>query len=85
MVVGDADGPLLHRHLDRVDLHVPFRVQPLLLALSTEDEGAGVGGVGEEVVHRPVAGAGPADAALADRSARQLLPLGDQFDDDLAS
>jgi hypothetical protein len=79
MVVGDQDGPLLERQLDRSRAHAPVGAERLLLAGAAGGERARVGGVGEEVVHRAIAGLRPADALLADGPPRQLLPLGDQL------
>jgi hypothetical protein len=84
MVLGNADGPLFDRQLDRAAPHAPVLVELLLLAGAAEHERAGIGRVGQEVVHRAIARADPPDPARADRSARQLLVLGDQLLDDLA-
>ena len=51
MVLGQADGPLLQRHLDGPRPDLARRVQPLLLAGAAEHERSRIGGVGEEVVH----------------------------------
>jgi hypothetical protein len=75
MVIGQADGPLLDRQLDRALAHPPVLVELLALRGAPEYERARVRGVGEEVVHRPIARLGPAHAAGADRAARQQLPL----------
>ena len=84
MVLGQADRPLLQRHLDVVDAHAPVGVDALLAALATEHERAGIRRVGQEVVHRAIARARPADPPLPDGPARQLLALGDQLHHDLA-
>jgi len=77
MVLGQADGPLLHGHLHVTDLELAVLVEALLAALAPEHERARIGRVGEGVMHGAIAGAGPPDAALPDRPARQLLALGD--------
>ena len=84
MVLGQADRPLLQRHVDVTDLDAPFGVEALLAAFAAEHERARIRRVGQQVVHGAIAGPGPADAALPDRPARQLLALGDEFDHDLA-
>ena len=63
MVLGQADRPLFERQLDRLDPHPPVGVEVLLLAGAAEHERARIGGVGEEVVHRPIAGAAPSGRA----------------------
>ena len=85
MVLGQADGPLLDRHLDRPDRAPrPCSSRRFSLAGAAEHERARIRRVGQEVVHRAIARARPAHAPLPDRPARQLLALGDQLDDDLA-
>jgi hypothetical protein len=84
MVVGDADGPLLHRQLDRPAPDAPLVVESLLLAGAAEHERARIGWVGEQVVHRAIARPRPAHAPLSDRPARQALVLGDQLAHHLA-
>jgi len=84
MVVGNTDGPLFDRQLDRLRSHPPALVEALLGAGAPEDERAGIGGVGEKVVHRPIARPRPADASLPDRPPRQLLAFGDQLQHHLA-
>ena len=84
MVLGQADGPLLDRQLDRSRPDLAVLVQALALAGAAEHERAGIGRVGQEVVHGAIAGARPAHAPLADRPPRQLLALADQLADDLA-
>jgi hypothetical protein len=83
MVLGQADRPLLDGQLDRLDPHVAGVVEALLLALLAKRERPRIRGVGQEVVHGAIARARPADASLADCSARQLLALGDQLHHDL--
>ena len=84
MVIGQADRPLLDRHLARADLDLAVLVEALLLAGAAEHERAGIGRVGQEVVHRPIVRGRPPHAPLADASARKLLALRDQLADDLA-
>jgi hypothetical protein len=85
MVLGQADRPLLDRQLDRLDPQSAVGPEALLLALLAKRERPGIGRVGEEVVHGAIARARPADAALADRSAWQLLAVSDQLHHDLTS
>jgi hypothetical protein len=84
MMLGQADGPLLGRQLDRLHADSAACVEAFLLLGSAEDEGARVGGVGEEVVDGTVARARPADPPLAYRPAREPLARCDQLRDDLA-
>ena len=84
MVLGQADGPLLDRHLDGGGLDLARGVQALLLAGAPEHERPGIAGVGEEVVDRRIVRGRPPHAPLADPSARKLLAVGDQLADDLA-
>ena len=84
MVLGQADGPLLDRQLDHLDPETTLSIKALLLARLAEHERSRIGGVDEEVVHRPIARARPPDPALPDRSPRQFLTLVDQLHHDLA-
>ena len=65
MVLGQADRPLLERHLDVRTRTLAVRVDALLAAGAAEHERAGIGRVGQEVVHRAIAGARPPDRAAA--------------------
>jgi hypothetical protein len=84
MVLGQADGPFLDRHLARGDLDLAGGVQAFLLASPAEHERPGIAGVGQEVVHRRIVRGRPPHAPLADAPARKLLALRDQLADDLA-
>jgi hypothetical protein len=83
-VIGQADGPLLDRQLDRALAQAPVLVELLQLLGAPEHERARVRRVGEEVVHSAIARLRPAHAARADRAARQQLPLVAQADHHLA-
>ena len=80
MVLGQADRPLLERQLDRLDLHPARGIKALLLAGPAERERPGIRRVGQQVMHRPIARPRPADTALPDGPARQLLAVGDELD-----
>src|SRR5207253_532986 len=84
MMLGQADSPLLERHVDALHPDTTVRADPLLLARAPVDEGAGVGGVGEEVVDGAVGRPHPADTPLADPATRQLLAPVDQIGHHLA-
>src|SRR5439155_10621341 len=83
MVLGQADRPLPDRHINAADAHLAVLVEALLPALASEHERAGIGRVGQQVVHRAIVRPSPADAPLPDRAPRQLLALGDQLHHDL--
>ena len=83
MVIGDAHPPLLDRHLDHRHLHDAVRADGLDLAAAPERVRAGIGRVGQHVVHRPVVGGDPPNPALADRAAREQLSLAGELGDDL--
>jgi hypothetical protein len=72
MVLGQADGPLLRRHLDVADADTAVAINGLLAALKAEHERTDIRRVGQEVVHRAIARASPPDPALPDRAAREL-------------
>src|SRR5262249_43981062 len=77
MVLGQADGPLLDRQLDHLDADPTLAIEALLLARLAEHERSRIGGVGEEVVDRPIARSRPPDPPLPNGPPRQLLPLSD--------
>lgn len=83
MVLGDADRPLLHRDLDVVRADPSLLVQALLAPAAAEHERAGIDRIGQQRVHRAIARPSPPHAAGADRSAWELLILGEQFAHDL--
>jgi hypothetical protein len=84
MVLGQADRPLLQRHLNVTDPQVPVTVDGLLAAVAAEYERSGICRVSQEVVHRSIAGSSPADPTLPDRPPRELLALVEQLHHDLA-
>jgi len=62
MVIGDQDLPLLARHQPIPSMHGPaLGVDPLLGAGAAEHERPGIGRVGQQIVHRRVAGLRPGD------------------------
>jgi len=83
MVLGQADRPLLERQLDGLGPHPTVGVEAFLGAGAAEHKRARIGRVGEQVVHRPIAGPRPADASLADRPPGQPLGLLEQLRDHL--
>jgi hypothetical protein len=83
MVLGQADRPLLQRHLEVPDTNLAVAVDGFLAAFAPEHERTRICRVGQEVVHRPIAGPGPPDPPLPDRSAWQLLAFVDQLHHDL--
>jgi Recombinase zinc beta ribbon domain len=76
MVLWQADGPFLKGHLDVADMHPPVLGHALLPALSPEHERAGIRWVGEKMVHRAIARAGPPDALLTDSDNSKWNPRG---------
>jgi hypothetical protein len=84
MVLGQADRPLVHRHLAIVDLQPSGLVEALLAALAAEHERACIRGVSQEVMHGSIARPCPPNPSVPDRPARQQLLLGDQLKGDLA-
>ena len=63
MVLGQADRPLLHRHLDRPRPALARRRPGASPGVSAEHERAGIDRVGQELVHRAIARAGPSARA----------------------
>jgi len=83
MVIGQADRPLLDRHLERPDMQLPVGVDALLLAGAAEHERAGIDRVGQQLLDRAIARTDPPHAALANRPAWEALTIGDHLPDDL--
>jgi hypothetical protein len=65
------------------DAHLPVGVDAFLLARAAVCERAGIDRVGQQLVHRAIARAGPPHAPPGGRSPRQQLPVGDQLTHDL--
>ena len=83
MVIGDADRPLLQRHLHRAPTHPSVISKVLLGAGAAIHERAGIRRIGQEVVHRPIARPNPPHPPLTDRPPRQPLTLGNELHHDL--
>ena len=84
MVVGDEHLPLLARHQPNPRAHGPGdRVHAFFGAGAAEHERPGVGGVGQQVVHRRVGRRRPGDPPGAVGPARQQHPVFTQPDQHL--
>src|SRR6185312_15110762 len=75
MVIGQADRPLVHRHLERPDAELSVGVDVLLATGASERERAGIDRVGQQLVDRPIARADPPHTPLPDRTTWEPLTV----------
>ena len=85
VVLGDQNLPLIARHDPVSGQDLPgVGIHTLFGAGATEDEGPGIGRVGQEVVHRRVTSISPGDARGTGTAARQQQMILAQADQHLA-